>query len=82
MTSKSVLTIILLTLLFPASSLNAQRRRGQTPARHTAINPAIQKMTREISASNIEAIIRKLVSFHTRHTLSETESETRGIGAA
>ena len=37
---------------------------------------------KEISAKNIEATIRKLVSFGTRHTLSETESEKRGIGAA
>ncbi len=80
MTSKPVLTILLLVLLFPASPLKAQRR--QASERPTAINPVIQKITREISASNIEAIIRKLVSFHTRHTLSETESETRGIGAA
>ncbi|MFC4700755.1 M28 family metallopeptidase [Glaciecola siphonariae] len=35
-----------------------------------------------ISASNIEQDISTLVSFGTRHTLSETESETRGIGAA
>ncbi len=30
----------------------------------------------------IEADIKKLVSFGTRHTLSETQSDTRGIGAA
>ena len=34
------------------------------------------------SAARIEADIRKLVSFGTRHTLSETKSDTRGIGAA
>ncbi len=34
------------------------------------------------SADRLEADIRKLVSFGTRHTLSETESDTRGIGAA
>lgn len=82
MTTKLVLMIVFLLLLFPASSLNAQRRQAQTRARPADLNPVIQKITREISASNIEAIIRKLVSFHTRHTLSETESETRGIGAA
>lgn len=51
-------------------------------APRSAPNPVIQKIAREISAANIEAIIRKLASFHTRHTLSETESETVGIGAA
>ncbi len=39
-------------------------------------------MVKEISAKNIEASIRKLVSFGTRHTLSDPTGETRGIGAA
>jgi Peptidase family M28 len=34
------------------------------------------------SAERIEASIRKLVGFGTRHTLSTTDSESRGIGAA
>ncbi|MDQ2793889.1 MAG: M20/M25/M40 family metallo-hydrolase [Bacteroidota bacterium] len=42
----------------------------------------IQKLVDEISAKNLEADIRKLVSFGTRHTLSDTQSPTRGIGAA
>ena len=36
----------------------------------------------QISAKRIEQDIRKLVGFDTRHTLSETKSDTRGIGAA
>jgi len=44
------------------------------------------KMLSEIaiapSSENIEKDIRKLVSFGTRHTLSDTISKTRGIGAA
>jgi len=39
-------------------------------------------MVEAVSADRIQADIEKLVSFGTRHTLSETESETRGIGAA
>jgi Zn-dependent M28 family amino/carboxypeptidase len=39
-------------------------------------------MVKEISAKNIEATIRKLVSFGTRNTLSEQDNPTRGIGAA
>jgi hypothetical protein len=42
----------------------------------------IQKLVDEISAKNLEADIRKLVSFGTRHTLSDTQSPKRGIGAA
>ncbi len=34
------------------------------------------------SAARIEADVRKLVSFGTRHTLSDQTSDTRGIGAA
>jgi hypothetical protein len=48
--------------------------------------PATQALLYDIgtapSAARIEADIRKLVGFGTRHTLSETKSDTRGIGAA
>ncbi|MDT0595349.1 M28 family metallopeptidase [Glaciecola petra] len=40
------------------------------------------KIAADISPQRIEQDITTLVSFGTRHTLSETESETRGIGAA
>jgi len=46
------------------------------------LSPQIAEGLREISPKNIEATIRKLVSFGTRHTLSDATSETRGIGAA
>jgi len=45
-------------------------------------NPEIAAIVADISAARIEATIRKLVSFGTRNSLSDTESETRGIGAA
>ena len=48
----------------------------------TKPNPEIAKMVKEISATNIEATIRKLVTFGTRNTLSEQDNPTRGIGAA
>ncbi|MDR3693086.1 M28 family peptidase [Mucilaginibacter sp.] len=43
---------------------------------------AIKQMVDEVSSKNIEAIVRKLVSFKTRHTLSDTTSATEGSGAA
>ena len=46
------------------------------------LNPEISKIIKEIDAKNIEATIRKLVSFGTRNTLSEQDNPTRGIGAA
>src|SRR6188768_3844421 len=45
-------------------------------------DPEIQKMIKEVSAKNIEASIRKLVSFGTRNTLSEQDNPARGVGAA
>ncbi|MDQ3546181.1 MAG: aminopeptidase, partial [Verrucomicrobiota bacterium] len=52
------------------------------PAPDPKPQPQISAVVKEISAKNIEASIQKLVGFGTRHTLSETKSETRGIGAA
>ncbi len=42
----------------------------------------IDKIVADISPRRIETYVRKLVSFQTRHTMSETQSETVGIGAA
>src|SRR3954469_9680453 len=45
-------------------------------------NPQIEAIVAAIQPARIEARIRKLASFHTRHTLSRTDSDTQGIGAA
>lgn len=45
-------------------------------------DPKMYDIIEAVSAENIEKDIRKLVSFGTRNTLSDTVSETRGIGAA
>ncbi|SDX42375.1 M20/M25/M40 family metallo-hydrolase [Flavobacterium degerlachei] len=45
-------------------------------------DPEIKKMITEIKAESLENTVKKLVSFGTRHTLSDTKSKTRGIGAA
>src|SRR6476469_5215265 len=71
--------LILLTLLAAFTSTIA----AQSAARpKTAPDPEIAKMIKEVSAKNIEATIRKLVSFGTRNTLSEQDNPTRGVGAA
>ncbi|MEY3678392.1 MAG: hypothetical protein RI924_533 [Bacteroidota bacterium] len=66
--------MIVLSLLF---GLGVQ---AQTNVK--ALDPTIKTMVEEVSAKQIEATIRKLVSFHTRHTLSDTTSNKTGIGAA
>jgi hypothetical protein len=52
---------------------------GPDTTRHQA---QIDKLVKQISPQRIEGYIRKLVSFQTRHTMSDTTSETTGIGAA
>lgn len=47
-----------------------------------ATDPRLVDIAGSIPASAVEATIRKLVSFGTRHTLSDTVSTTRGVGAA
>ncbi len=42
----------------------------------------IQALVDAVSADTIEATVRRLAAFGTRHTLSNTTSETEGIGAA
>lgn len=45
-------------------------------------DPVVQQILRDISATRIQQRVQKLVDFETRHTESETGSDTRGIGAA
>jgi hypothetical protein len=63
-----------LLLVLCSSLINAQ----------TIINrdPEIKKMVDEISRDNIEKSVRKLVSFHTRHNMSNQNDPNEGIGAA
>lgn len=67
-------TLLLLILTFCLHSSGAQ----------TIIirDPEIKKMVDEISSERIEQHIRKLVSFHTRHNLSEQNDPAKGIGAS
>lgn len=52
---------------------------GPDTTRHQA---QVDKLVKQISPQRIEGYIRKLVSFQTRHTMSDTTSDTTGIGAA
>lgn len=44
--------------------------------------PEVDDILSEVSADSLMDYVATLTSFGTRHTLSETESDTRGIGAA
>ena len=52
---------------------------AQIPAQS---DPRIYSIVEDVSADRIESDIRTLANFGTRHTLSDTVSTTRGIGAA
>ncbi len=45
-------------------------------------NPLLHEQVANVSAERLEQDVKKLVGFGTRHTLSDTKSQTRGIGAA
>lgn len=63
-----------LFLVLFVSQANAQK----TISRDTNISNQVN----EVSEANLKTIVNKLVSFQTRHTLSDTLSKTTGIGAA
>ncbi len=71
--------LLLSSLIITAPSVTAEQK--SVALAHTD-QKLLHDVASDISAQRIEQDIRTLVSFGTRHTLSETESETRGIGAA
>jgi len=53
-----------------------------TQAAPQSSDPRIHAIVAAVSADRIRADVTRLVGFGTRHTMSDTVSETRGIGAA
>lgn len=66
--------------LFGACLAAAPAVLAQTPA--AVEQPLLHTLAAEVQPERMRADIEALVGFGTRHTLSETRSETRGIGAA
>jgi hypothetical protein len=70
---------------FAAQSARAapsQRPPGGSAAAPQRPDKALTQMLAGVDARRIEATVRQLVSFGTRHTLSSQTDERRGIGAA
>jgi len=65
----------MLAMLCGAAPVGAQVPADQTAGR-------LAPILASISSENLERTVRTLVGFGTRHTLSDTLSPTRGIGAA
>lgn len=70
-----MLTLIACSLLQPETAAPAQLKPREPI-------PEVQALLAEVSVARIRSTIDSLVSFGTRHTLSDTQSPTRGIGAA
>lgn len=68
---------VILFALFTSVAVPAEE-----PPKPATTAALIARMSSEISATRIEKNIRKLVGFETRNSLSDTKSDTRGIGAA
>ncbi|WP_417494160.1 M28 family metallopeptidase [Maricaulis sp.] len=71
--------ILLGTTLLASTGIAAAQTPAQAPPAEVL---AVHDYVAAVSPDRIEADIRTLVGFGTRHTLSETQSDTRGIGAA
>lgn len=70
------------TLLAPIGCATGPQHEFQMHVPSEPPPEQIDRMLGEISAEKVGHYVDTLAGFGTRHTLSETESETRGIGAA
>jgi Zn-dependent M28 family amino/carboxypeptidase len=68
---RGAVTLALAALLVPRPAA-----ASETPS------PRVAAIVAAVDAQRLRATVAKLVSFGTRHTLSDTRSATRGIGAA
>lgn len=76
---RSIITLGAILFVILAGGRAGHSQQAQITNR---INPQIDKILGEISAARIEASMRKLVAFGTRHTFSSQDDPARGIGAA
>ncbi|WP_246570351.1 M20/M25/M40 family metallo-hydrolase [Streptomyces tauricus] len=65
-----------------ATAAEASNASTRPPATAQPPTPELRALLREIDPARIEATVRRLVSFGTRHTLSTQDDPVRGIGAA
>jgi len=68
---------VLIPLGLASAALAAEPAAAPSPD-----HPELRAIAAEVSAGELHATIERLVGFGTRHTLSDTTSSTRGIGAA
>ncbi len=69
--------ILFTTFIFCAKASFSQSAQDQP-----ALNKELAAMVKEVSADSMKSYIAKMVSFGTRHSLSDTSRDDFGIGAA
>lgn len=70
--------LLLLFTFLTITCASIAQKKSSTPA----LDAEISSMVKEVSVDSIRSYIQKMVSFGTRHSLSDTLSATTGIGAA
>ena len=77
--STALLPAVMAALFLAANGIAQEPSKEFRPA---DLHPRIQKIVGSVSEERLESALRKLESFQTRNTFSETASPMRGIGAA
>ena len=74
-----VVAVVVVAVVLQSGPLAQSSSVSRPPPEH---DPRVFEIIDAVSVDRIANDIRTLVGFGTRHTLSETDSDTRGIGAA
>lgn len=70
---------LVLAALIASGCAVSPAREGAVPA---AVAASLRGISEEVSEASLRGYVEQMVGFGTRHTLSDTASPTRGIGAA
>jgi Zn-dependent M28 family amino/carboxypeptidase len=80
---KNLLTLFLTFFILSISaSVSAQTNANSGISSGPEYQPFLKQVADDVSANSLETYIRTLAGFDNRHTMSDTTSDTRGIGAA
>jgi len=80
---KTFFTVLISTLIFISiESAQAQTNANAGFTSPPQYQPFLKQVADDVSADQVEYYTRTLTEFENRHTLSDTTSDTKGIGAA
>jgi hypothetical protein len=78
----TTLLALILTMVVAQSLAQQKGKPSNSSKNRPLLDEEIVKMVNEISTDSIKSYVYKMASFGTRHSLSDTVSNTTGIGAA